>query len=73
MGGFLIKLIFMLIASAAIIKHEFSRDILCTFEIIYLITRTLTIYLFSFKKYFVRTVKLYICIVLVNIRNIYVK
>ena len=33
--------------------------------------RTLT-FLFSFKKYFIRIVKLYICFVLVNIRNIFV-
>ena len=28
---------------------------------------------FSFKKYFIRITKLYFCIVLVNIRNIYAK
>ena len=28
---------------------------------------------FSLKKYLIRIAKLYICIVLVNIRNIYVK
>ena len=29
--------------------------------------------LLSFKKYFIRIAKLYICMVLVNIRNIFVK
>ena len=33
----------------------------------------LLIHLDYFKKYFIRIAKLYICMVLVNIRNIYVK